>query len=37
VNRTLIEVARSTHGTGVPVIRLKSGREIAGFLQSLKI
>jgi hypothetical protein len=35
VNRTLIEVARGTHGTEVPVIHLKSGREIAGFLQSL--
>ena len=37
MNRTLIEVARSTHGTEVPVIQLKSGREIAGFLQSLNI
>jgi len=37
VNRALIEVARSTHGTEVPVIHLKSGREIAGFLQSLNI
>jgi adenylate kinase family enzyme len=37
VNRTLIEVARSTHGTKVPVIRLKSRREIAGFSQSLEI
>jgi adenylate kinase family enzyme len=37
VNRTLIEVARSKHGTKVPVIRLRSGREIAGFLQSLEV
>jgi adenylate kinase family enzyme len=36
VNRTRIEVARSTHGSTVPVIYLKSAREIAGFLQSLE-
>jgi hypothetical protein len=35
INRTRIEVARSTHGAEVPVIYLKSGREIGGFLQSL--
>ena len=35
VNRTLIEVARLTNGAEVPVMYLKSGREITGFLQSL--
>jgi adenylate kinase family enzyme len=35
VNRTLIEVARSTHGAEVPIIYLRSGREITAFLQSL--
>jgi adenylate kinase family enzyme len=37
VNRTLIEVARSTRRSAVPLIRLKSGREIARFLQPLNI
>ena len=35
VNRSRIEVARWTHGAEVPVIYLKSGREITRFLQSL--
>ena len=35
VNRALIEVARSTHGNQVPLIHLRSRREISRYLESL--
>jgi len=34
VNRPRLEVARLAHGPNVPVIRLRSDREVASFLEA---